>query len=76
MSDHVDEQVAPLLWTPAQAATALTISRRKLWAMTNAGEVPCIRLGRVTRYDPAALRQWLADGAILAQSGPQRRQAR
>ena len=48
-----------LLWKAAEAAQALTISRRKLWTMTNAGEIPCVRLGRAVRYDPAALRLWI-----------------
>ena len=39
-----------LLLTPAQAARSLAISPRKLWSMTNAGEIRCVRLGRCVRY--------------------------
>lgn len=40
----------PLLLTPAEAAKLLAISPRKLWTMTDLGEVPCVRLGHSVRY--------------------------
>ena len=46
---------------PADAAEALAISSRKLWAMTNAGEIPCVRFGRAVRYDPEDLREIIED---------------
>lgn len=42
--------VLPSLVDAAQAVKALAISPRKLWQMTAAGEVPCVRLGRSVRY--------------------------
>jgi len=48
-----------LLLKPDEAAKALAISSRKLWAMTNAGEIPCVRLGRAVRYDPEDLLAWI-----------------
>ena len=48
-----------LLLKPSDAAEALSISPRKLWAMTNSGEIPCVRFGRSVRYDPADLREWI-----------------
>ena len=48
-----------LLLKPSDAAEALSISPRKLWAMTNAGEIPCVRFGKSVRYDPADLRAWI-----------------
>lgn len=48
-----------LLITAAEAASILAISPRKLWSMTNAGQVPCIRMGRAVRYCPTALREWV-----------------
>jgi excisionase family DNA binding protein len=48
-----------LLLTPQQAAKALAISQRKLWGMTAAGEIPCIRLGRCKRYRVEALQEFL-----------------
>ncbi len=48
-----------LLLKPGDAAAALSISPRKLWAMTNASEIPCVRFGKSVRYDPADLRAWI-----------------
>jgi len=48
-----------LLVKPAEAAEALAVSPRKLWAMTNSGEIPCVRLGRAVRYDLDDLRAWI-----------------
>ncbi len=48
-----------LLLRPSEAARALAISPRKLWAMTNCGEIPCVRLGRAVRYRPSDLTVWI-----------------
>jgi excisionase family DNA binding protein len=48
-----------LLLKPSDAAEALSISPRKLWAMTNSGEISCVRFGKSVRYDPADLREWI-----------------
>lgn len=48
-----------LLLKPQQAAEALAISQRKLWALTNAGEIPRVCIGRSVRYDPQDLRNWI-----------------
>ena len=48
-----------LLWTSRQAAKALAISERKLWDLTDQGAIPCIRIGRAVRYDPADIRRWI-----------------
>jgi excisionase family DNA binding protein len=55
----VDSQKIKLLLKPGEAAEALSISARKLWALTNAGEIPCVRFGRSVRYDLADLREWI-----------------
>ena len=47
------------LLKPDNAADMLSISPRKLWAMTNTGEIPCVRFGRSVRYDPTDLRTWI-----------------
>ena len=39
-----------LLLTAKEAAAALNISERKLWAMTSAREICHVRLGRSVRY--------------------------
>ncbi len=48
-----------LLLDPKEAAKALSISPRKLWAMTASGELPSIKVGRLTRYPAAALQAWI-----------------
>jgi excisionase family DNA binding protein len=58
--------VKALLLTPRQAAIALAISTRKLWTLTNCREVPCVRIGRLVRYDPSDLRKWIDDQKRLA----------
>lgn len=42
---------AALLKVPAVAAF-LGISERKLWSLTNCGDIPAVRIGRSVRYDP------------------------
>jgi predicted DNA-binding transcriptional regulator AlpA len=49
-----------LLLNARDAATALAISPRKLWELTNGGDIPCVRIGRAVRYDPADLQDWIA----------------
>ena len=39
------------LMTSKEAAVYLAISERKLWSMTQTGEIPAVRLGRAVRYD-------------------------
>jgi hypothetical protein len=50
----VDSSLIPaLLLKPPQAAEALAISPRRLWAMTASGEIPVVRIGngrRVAEY--------------------------
>jgi predicted DNA-binding transcriptional regulator AlpA len=64
-SDQGDEapiQFAPvprLLLKPREAAAALGISPRLLWSLTKSGELPCIRISRCVRYNPAALAEWI-----------------
>ena len=49
----------PLLLTPQQAAVALAISPRKLWGMTDSGEIPHVRVGRCVRYLLDDLQRWI-----------------
>lgn len=51
----------PLALRPRDAAKAIGVSERTLWAMTAPrGPVPCVRLGGCTLYPVAALQAWLA----------------
>ena len=49
----------PLLLNSEEASAALRISPRKLWELTNSGEVPSIRIGRALRYPLADLKAWI-----------------
>jgi excisionase family DNA binding protein len=51
--------VVPLLYRPDEAAKALAISARTLWTLTNCGEIPCVRMGKLVRYRPESLAAWL-----------------
>jgi excisionase family DNA binding protein len=53
------KQDAPALWTIQEAAKALAISQRKLWGLTNDKAIPCVRIGRSVRYDPADIRAYI-----------------
>ena len=48
-----------LLLKPNEAAQALALSPRKLWAMTASGEIACVRCGRSVHYDPVDLRSFI-----------------
>lgn len=54
-----------LLISAKEAATLLSVSPRTLWALTQQGAVPVVRVGRRTLYSPAALREWI----VAASSG-------
>jgi excisionase family DNA binding protein len=38
------------LWTRGETAEFLSVSLRHLWAITDRGDLPCIKLGRTVRY--------------------------
>ena len=49
-----------LLLRGRDAAEALSVSPRKLWALTEPrGPIRCIRIGRAVRYDVRDLRAWI-----------------
>jgi hypothetical protein len=52
--------IEPLLLTLRQAAAALSVSERTLWALTYPrGPIPAVRLGRAVRYDVLDLRAFI-----------------
>lgn len=40
------------LLNPREVATRLGIGARKVWTLTNTGELRCVRIGRSVRYHP------------------------
>jgi len=54
--------IEPMLLTARQAARALAVSERTLYALTKAGEILAVRVSRRgVRYDPADLRTWIEE---------------
>jgi excisionase family DNA binding protein len=48
-----------ILWTAEEASAALGLSERTLRDLTNAGEIPVVRLAaKLIRYSPDALTAW------------------
>jgi len=41
------------------AARMLGIGQRKLWSLTNRGDIPHFRIGRSVRYSVPALMEWI-----------------
>lgn len=61
LPDKCPTVAAPaLLLRPEEAAEALSISPRKLWGLSDSGEIPCVRIGRSVRYDPRDLEAFIA----------------
>ena len=56
---HVSLIREPLLLTAREAARLLSVCERTLWGLTDRGDLPAVRIGRVVRYDPADLRRWI-----------------
>ncbi len=51
----------PLLITAAELAKSLRLSERKIWAITSPrGDLPCVVIGKLVRYDPVAISAWIA----------------
>lgn len=55
---------APLLIDPRAAAAMLAVSARTLWALTAPrGPIPAVRVGRLVRYRPDDLAEWVQAAA-------------
>ena len=49
----------PLAVSMKQAAALLGISTRKLWTLSNTGEIPAVRFGRCVRFRPEDLEAFI-----------------
>jgi len=66
MSNLCPQREVPCLaLRPREAAAALGISERTLWAWTKQGTIPHVRQGKAVLYPTAALARWL-DGQATA----------
>jgi len=62
--------VPPLALRPKDAAKALGIGQRKLWALSQPrGPIPCIRVGRCVMYPVHLLKAWLEKQAAKSEGG-------
>jgi excisionase family DNA binding protein len=52
-------QPLQLLLTSKQAAAALAICERSLWALAKRGEIPRLKIGAAVRYDLRDLQAWI-----------------
>lgn len=59
LASHEERAPSRSLLTPKQACVLLTIGARKLWELTNRGEIPHLRIGRSLRYVPEDLEEWI-----------------
>src|SRR5262249_40251978 len=50
-----------LLWTLAQVAVALQISRTKVYELIYREKLPVVRLGKSIRISPLSLQHWLEE---------------
>ena len=58
----VSEEVPqPIAVNATNAARLLGIGERKLWSLTNRGDIPHFRIGRSVRYSVPALLAWIDD---------------
>ena len=63
-----------ILWTVRDVARLLKASTSWVYKAAEKGELPCIRIGAMLRFEPAAIRAWLAArraGPDLTASGQQ-----
>ena len=54
-----DNTSPPALLTVRQVLHHLQIGRSTLHALTCTGELPCVRIGRAVRYDPADVQRYV-----------------
>ncbi len=54
-------EATPLLLDERTAARTLGVAPRTLWSLADAGEIPCVRIGRRKLYAIASLKQFIAE---------------
>ena len=58
-NEHYVQELPTLLLKEAQAAAVLAIGVRKLWDLTDAGEIPAVYVGKSKRYRMSDLVEWV-----------------
>lgn len=57
------------LLTATEVARTLAVKPARVHQLARAGLLPCIRMGRQVRFDPAAVTEWLEDGGRAWEGG-------
>ena len=52
------------LWTYEDVAAYLRCSWKTVRRWSGEGKIPTVKVGTLNRFDPAAIRQWVADGGV------------
>lgn len=60
------------LLTAKETAKFLGVPIQALYGQAREGIVPCVRIGRLVKFHPAALREWVANGGKAFAGGWQR----
>ena len=61
------------LWNVKELADFLHVRPLRVYELVNSGQIPFTRIGvRQLRFDPVAIREWLAARTTLAQGRPSR----
>ncbi len=47
------------LLTPEDVAQMLGVARKTVVVWARLGQIPCVRVGRLVRFDPAEIDRWL-----------------
>lgn len=53
------------LWDAKDVARFLKVSRSWVYQKTEAGELPCLRVGGLVRFEPEAVRAWARGDRLL-----------
>ena len=56
------------LWTAAEVAEQTGEPKQTIYTWSREYGMPCIRIGRSLRFDPAAVSAWLAAGGTASNS--------
>jgi excisionase family DNA binding protein len=59
-----------MLLRPKDASRMLALSERTLWSMSQAGLLPCVRVGKSVRYAPDDLAEWVKRAKASPLPGP------
>jgi excisionase family DNA binding protein len=61
--------VAEKLIRADAVAELLDVDRYRVYELAREGNLPHVRLGRAVRFDPVAIREWIAQGGTARNGG-------